>query len=93
MKNPHLPSEWRGHGPNQRHRDWQSGHAIGRSEGIRESTAVSNRVHIALHRNALRVLKAGSGDMSTTEYRNELIDERARVVRALEVATEGEAAK
>ncbi|KKN15547.1 hypothetical protein LCGC14_0984920 [marine sediment metagenome] len=93
-----YPSTWRGgkvetQRPNPAHKHWASGHAIGFSEGIRESTAVSNRVHIALHRNALRVLKAGSGDMSTTEHRNELIDERARVIRTLEAVTKGEAAE
>ncbi len=41
IQNPHLPSEWRGHGPNQRHQDWESGHAIGYSKGLREGIATA----------------------------------------------------
>ena len=62
-QNPHLPSEWRGHGPNQRHRDWESGHAIGFSEGSRKGIQTAKdlllRAKLALDTDA--VLMANQG--------------------------------
>ena len=80
MKNPHLPSEWRGHGPNQRHQDWESGHAIGYSKGLREGMESSDRVHVALHRIALQALKAAN--------KYTYVDSKA--IAALEAAVKGD---
>lgn len=75
--------------PSQRYQDWESGHAVGHSAGIREGMESSDRVHNALHRIALKFLKAGNPAHSTYEYIREFNEERSKTISLLEAAVEG----
>ena len=68
MKNPHPYTirKARGNGKwgdssNPRHRDWDSGHAIGYSKGLREGIEASKAISDILLRLAIRALRNDKG--------------------------------